>query len=99
MSNNNWHPKKELCGYITEDGSLESLENLATKADREIWLNMEEVPETAIGLWHSHPNNDVNLSVEDYINFLQFPDYIHRIYSKDSYAEYYVRDNVVYRRE
>lgn len=38
MSNNNWHPKKELCGYISEDGSLVSLENLATKADREIWL-------------------------------------------------------------
>ena len=41
MSNNNWHPKKELCGYISEDGSLVSLQNLATKADREIWLNMD----------------------------------------------------------
>lgn len=99
MSNNNWHPNKELCGYIAEDGSLVELDNLSLSPENNISFNIGSVPEDAIGLWHSHPSNDVNLSVEDYINFLHFPDYIHRIYSKDSYAEYYVRNDVVYRRE
>lgn len=99
MSNPNWHPKKELCGYITADGSTVALENFAVNPIKGVAINLTDVPENASGLWHSHPSNDVNLSVEDYINFLQFPEYIHRIYSKDSYAEYYVRNNVVYRRE
>ena len=99
MSNNNWHPSKELCGYIAADGSIVNLENFSTRPEQEVAINLEEVPDDALGLWHSHPSNDINLSVEDYINFLQFPEYIHRIYSKDSYAEYYVRNNVVYRRE
>lgn len=99
MLSNTWHQKKELCGYITADGSTVQLQNFSTNPEKEISINLEDVPSDAIGLWHSHPNNDVNLSVEDYINFLHFPEYIHRIYSKDTYAEYYVRNDVVYRRE
>lgn len=99
MLNNNWNPIEELCGYIAEDGSLVELKNLSSNPKIGFSVNIDEVPEDAQGLWHSHPSNDLNLSVEDYLNFLQFPQYIHRIYGKDSYAEYYVRSNVVYRKE
>ena len=99
MLNNKWNPIEEVCGYIAEDGSLQQLVNLAEDPKVGFCLDLALIPSDAQGLWHTHPSNDENLSVEDYINFLQFPDYIHRIYTKDSYAEYYVRNNLVLKRE
>ena len=99
MSNSNWNPVEELCGYISETGALEQLPNTAVDPKKGFSFDITLVPENALGLWHSHPSNDANLSVEDYINFLQFPEYIHRIYTKETYAEYYIRNGVVYRQE
>lgn len=96
---NNWHPHIELCGFILNDGSTVEVENLATDSKRDFSFNVENLPNNVIGFWHSHPNNDENLSTEDYIKFLQFPDFIHRIYTKDSFSEYYVRENLVFKRE
>lgn len=99
MFNNNWHPTEELCGYITEQGKCVELENLATDKTNSFLIDKKELPSNVEILWHSHPTNLVNLSVDDYLNFLQFPDYTHRIYAKDHYADYYVRNNMVYRKE
>lgn len=99
MSNNNWHPKEELCGYITSNGESVTLPNLSSNKEDSFVIDSKLIPDNAEILWHSHPSNKVNLSVDDYLNFLQFPDHIHRIYGKDSHADYYVRNNMVYRKE
>lgn len=98
-TNNTWNPTEELCGFLDKDGEPQNLENVAQDKTRNFAFDPKLVPADATGLWHSHPNGDVNLSVEDYIKFLQFPEYNHRIYSKDKYAEYYVRGDLVFRRE
>ena len=49
--------------------------------------------------WHSHPSNNLNLSLDDYAAFLKYPDHKHRIYSQTSFAEYYVRRGFVMRVE
>lgn len=99
MFNSNWHPKEELCGYITESGQVVQLENLAENKETSFSIDVTKLPGDVAILWHSHPSNLDNLSVDDYLNFLQFPDYTHRIYAKDSYADYYVRNNMVFRVE
>lgn len=99
MFSPNWHPVNELCGYITEDGELVHLPNLADDPTNNFSFDKSLLPDNVATLWHSHPSNDCNLSVEDYLAFLQFPQYNHRIYAKNTCIEYYVRNNMVYQRE
>ena len=95
----NWHPTEELCGYIDNSGVSHQLINLAQDPKKSFSFDKNLIPDNAEILWHSHPNNNCNLSVEDYLTFLKFPNHVHRIYGKTRYIEYYVRNNMVYQRE
>ena len=102
MSKNPWHPILEKCGFILKSGEVVEVDN-----EHEFPTVAFTIPLTTINdykdeievMWHSHPSNSTNLSVEDYKNFLKYPEYIHRIYGYDEVSEYYVRDGVVYLRD
>ena len=101
MSNNFWHPKLEKCGFILEDGTVVECENTSPNPERGFQIDQAEIDKynNISVFWHSHPSDDLNLSLEDYFNFLKYPEQRHRIYGSTEYAEYFVRRNFVMREE
>lgn len=52
-----------------------------------------------VATWHTHPTNDTNLSVEDYFNFLKYPQFRHYIVGENEVSHYFVENNQVLRYE
>lgn len=101
MSNNFWHATVEKCGFILEDGTVVECRNIAESPEREFQIDQAEIDQydNIAVFWHSHPSDDLNLSLSDYINFLKYPEHRHRIYGSTHYAEYFIRRNFVMREE
>ena len=101
LQNNFWHPVNEKCGFILKDGTVINLENKHPHPNLGFLIpdsDIDQYKDDIAAIWHSHPSNDVNLSVEDYAAFLRYPDYDHHIYGLNHMAAYYVRGDTVYRR-
>lgn len=101
MLNKMWHPTVELCGFGLEDGTIIACENKASDPTRAFQIDEQEIKrhDNIVFFWHSHPSDDVNLSLADYHTFLSYPEHRHRIYGSTKYAEYYVRRGFVMREE
>lgn len=103
MSHNCWHPTLEQCGFILKNQEVVFIGNLSRNPEVSFEISEKDIEK--IGLeniecfWHSHPSNNLNLSLDDYAAFLKYPDHKHRIYSQTSFAEYYVRRGFVMRVE
>jgi proteasome lid subunit RPN8/RPN11 len=74
----------ERCGLILDDGSTIEIENVAEDKTDSYDMNPEEVlPHLEAGrvrgTWHTHPGSDPNLSGDDYLGFLGYPDLEHSI--------------------
>jgi len=96
-----WSPEAERCGFILKDGTHIEVPNIH-KDPRNFFAmdeaEIEKHKDQIAYFWHSHPSNDINLSLDDYFAFLAYPDHRHRIYnSKDEFAEYYIRRGFVMR--
>lgn len=101
MSSKFWSPIEERCGFILKDGTQIEVPNVHSDPMNFFKIDQAEI-DKYIGdiaiFWHSHPNNNLNLSLTDYFSFLAYPDHKHRIYnSQDQYAEYYVRRGFIMR--
>lgn len=99
---NFWHPVLEKCGLILKDGTVIPVDNTHPYPETGFIIPEDVIQKHSMDiaiLWHSHPSNNSNLSVEDYKSFLTYPEYIHRIYGYDEMTDYYVRNNVVYVRD
>ena len=103
MSHNFWHPEVELCGVILKDQTVIHVENKSANPYSTFEISEDDIQKTGLEnieiFWHSHPNNDENLSLQDYRSFLQYPHHKHRIYTENGFAEYYVRRGFVMRVE
>ena len=103
MSSKFWSPFSERCGFILKDGTLVEVPNIHQEPSNFFTIDSEEIKKHLDQIecfWHSHLDDNLNLSLDDYLSFLAYPDQRHRIYnSKDEYAEYYVRRNFVLREE
>ena len=101
MSSSFWHPILERCGFILKDGSVVEVENESATPSGTFQISESVIEQTGLEniaiFWHSHPSGDVNLSLDDYFNFLQYPDHKHHIYNETGFAEYYVRRGFVMR--
>lgn len=96
-----WSPYEERCGFILKDGTVVEVPNIHPEPKRYFQISQEEIdkhlPEI-YAFWHSHSDNNLNLSLADYFSFIAFPNHRHRIYNKENqYAEYYVRRGFVMR--
>lgn len=86
---------KERCGLILESGLLE-IENIAPDP-----YNFFAMPESVmhhsgiIGTWHTHPNTDPNLSVDDYRFFTNYPELNHFVIGNHETWRYYVQDGTL----
>jgi|DEB19_MinimDraft_2_1074335.scaffolds.fasta_scaffold01773_6 proteasome lid subunit RPN8/RPN11 len=93
-----WHPLTEKCGYITLEDEVVELANVHT--DPKHGFQLEEIPEKAVALWHTHPSGCSNLSVEDYHLFKSYPKLLHVIVGYDAVSYYFVdADGALLRRE
>lgn len=103
MLNNLWDETHERCGVILKDGTEVEAKNTHPFPQNNFTIDSDFLDQLDLDnvacFWHSHPSNDVNLSLSDYENFLKYPDHIHRIYSAFDYADYYVRRGFVMRVE
>lgn len=74
--------KEERCGIILKDGTIKELPNVADEphlgfkmSPKALLPLLEDVAAT----WHTHPDTDPNLSGEDYVGFLSWPDWQHHV--------------------
>lgn len=72
----------ERCGFVLNDGSVVEVKNIAP--DRTLGYEMDPVEvleylDDAKETWHTHPDTDPNLSGEDRLGFLSWPDMKHNI--------------------
>ena len=84
---------KQVVAFVLDDDEIEMYVEISGDDIQEIGLENIEI------FWHSHPNNDENLSLQDYRSFLQYPHHKHRIYTENGFADYYVRRGFVMRVE
>ncbi|URG13841.1 hypothetical protein [Acinetobacter phage vB_AbaS_TCUP2199] len=103
MSSKFWSPFSERCGFILKDGTQIEVPNIHKEPSNFFAMDpaeIEKYKDQIAYFWHSHVDDNINLSLDDYLSFLAYPDHRHRIYnSRDEYAEYYVRRDFVLREE
>ena len=100
MLNDLWNPRVERCGFILTSGEIIEVENCHPQPNNNFAINpIEFERKDILAVWHTHPSDEVNLSVEDYHAFLSFPQYEHIIIGCTDRAHYYVRGELVYRRD
>lgn len=97
-----WNPTIEVCGLVLDQEMVILCENRSTTPHESFEISRTDVENRLQNLthfWHTHPSGCVNLSVDDYKAFLNFPKQKHLIIGNGRIAEYYVIDDVVYRSE
>ena len=95
-----YHPEFERCGFILKSGAVKEVKNISLNPRRSFEFPEDELQahvEETLAFWHSHPKGNANLSVEDYLSFLNYPKHLHVIFCYDKYAVYGVRNNLVIR--
>lgn len=88
----------EACGFVLKDGSLLQVDNVAKNPEENFQVSEEDLDlyeAQAVATWHTHLNGTCNLSVEDYMCFLVFPQLEHYIYDGGRLATYTVQDNLI----
>ena len=86
-----WHPTLERCGFITGNNQILEKDNL--HQDPKNHFALEDIPEGAVALWHTHPSGCCNLSMDDYKLFKSLPSLIHVIVGQQEVAYYYVDED------
>lgn len=78
----------ERVGFITKDNHIVEVKNVAKDPTQGFMISAEDIIEyTEVkgcwASWHTHPNEDSNLSGEDYLTFKAYPKIIHLIVGND----------------
>ena len=71
-----WNPFTERVGLVLLDGTILELQNESPTPGLTFHVKREAVDEllpAAVAMWHTHPQNNVNLSPADYGVFLSLP--------------------------
>lgn len=94
-----WDSTVELCGFILRTGEVVFVNNKSENPSNSFEISQEDIDlyglDNIAYFWHSHPSNNLNLSVADYFNFLKYPDHIHRIYTENAFRDYKIRNGLV----
>lgn len=72
----------ERCGLILKDGTIVEIANVADDPVTSYRMNAAEVVlhlDETVATWHTHPDDDPNLSGADYAGFLSWPHLEHYI--------------------
>ena len=78
------------------NGKIIEAKNLAPEPENAFEIPPEVmIMEGVVGTWHTHVKGDSNLSAEDYVGFLQWPNLTHWIVSREGVRGYVIEDGVV----
>ena len=86
----------ERVGLILDDGEVVELENKASEPEENFLvspLDLIKYSEKAVASWHTHPNDDNNLSSQDYLGFVSWPHLTHYIIGSNGVKEYFVNND------
>lgn len=87
-------------GLILKDQTLVEIENKCTDPENGFETTGEEFviyDGQILATWHTHPNQNSNLSAGDNSAFLNWPDLDHYIVGTDGVSRYYVENGKVFR--
>lgn len=78
----------ERVGYIHDMNHIVEVKNVSPAPNEGFFVSPEDIianteTKQAWASWHTHPNQDANLSGEDHKMFIQWPDLIHFIIGND----------------
>lgn len=99
-----WNPHVERGGFITKDGTIIQVENehpdpanymMFTLYDKVFFEGKTYYWEDLVATWHTHPNEDANLSFEDYALFRELPGWYHYIVAQNKVVCYFVENDAV----
>lgn len=89
---------KERIGFVLKDGSIVEVENVCEEPTEGFDVKGEDIIKyapIAAATWHTHPNEDSNLSANDYRTFLNWPELEHYIIGTDGVSKFVVEDGEV----
>ena len=93
-----WTPTVERVGLVLFDGTVIELRNQSPTPETGFMVDPEEfksVSEYTVGMWHTHPKNNVNLSPLDHNTFKSLAGWTHYIVTETRVRSFIVRNNKV----
>lgn len=93
-----WSDRVERCGFILTNGQVIEVENVANNPETEFEIAesvFNEYADEIKATWHTHTGTNANLSLEDYLTFLAFPEYQHWIVSAKKTVLFGIEENSV----
>ncbi|QEE37935.1 MULTISPECIES: hypothetical protein [unclassified Methylobacterium] len=90
----------ERCGFVLTDGSVVEVVNQCHDPANGFDISGEDLllhEDLAVGSWHTHTGTDSNLTRDDLVSFLNYPDLTHYIVGSDGVACYVVNKGQVIR--
>jgi len=98
--------ENERIGFITLNGRiLEVVEtlNISPQPNDNFMFNPDDLQTYVFSgehktkaTWHTHPTDNANLSANDYVGFLNYPELKHIIVAKDEIRIYEVKDGAIF---
>ena len=88
----------ERVGFITKRGKMVEVANIHPEPENFFEVGLEDLEENiakAKAIWHTQPGRTSQLSYEDYLGFLNFPEQLHIVIGFDGYRVYKVEDGSV----
>ncbi len=88
----------ERVGFILDSGEIVEVENVSVTSEEGFEVSAENLirfEAGAVATWHTHPGESSNLSLDDYLGFLNWPDLRHYIVGSDGTKAFVVKGKTV----
>ncbi len=88
----------ERCGFILKSGEIVEVPNICNEPTGGFDMRGSDILQFApisTATWHTHPDEDSNLSSGDYLTFLNWPELDHYIIGNDGVTKFYVSEGDV----
>lgn len=89
----------EKVGLILSNGEIIHLDNVSPIPENAFEVRPGDLityEDRAVASWHTHPTTEAELSGEDYVGFLMWPDLLHLIISATEVRGYVVKNGAVH---
>jgi proteasome lid subunit RPN8/RPN11 len=83
-------------GFITNEGAIFEVDNLSKIPEITFQVDDSQLLDPQnIAFFHTHPNDNCNLSIMDFLFFLRYPRLDFYIIGKDGIRKYWVTDGII----
>lgn len=88
----------ERVGFILDNDEIVEVDNVSVTPEDGFEVSAEDLVRfegRTVATWHTHPNETSNLSLDDYLGFLNWPDLRHYIIGNDGVKAFVVKGKTV----